>query len=308
MKQTYVLQGLNCPNCAARIEADVQKLPDAGKVSLDLMRQTLVLEAEMDLMKQIETIVHTYEPDVKVHLRDGHTHSHDHSEGKGKLLRMGVGAAVFAAALLLGGRFRTLRLVLLIAASFFKNKPENTNGIICMILAALTIVLDLVRTRDTGHAVRALRNLDYSTLLLLTGMFLVIEGITQAGIVADLAGLIVRAGGGNLFRLYTLIVWGSVLISAFVDNIPYVATMLPVIASVAAGLGREPELLYFGLLIGATLGGNLTPVGASANIAAVGMLRQNKYQVSFGDFARIGVPFTLTAVMAGYLFIWFVWS
>lgn len=113
-----------------------------------------------------------------------------------------------------------------------------------------------------------------------------------------------KAGGNNLFLLYTIIVWGSVAISAFVDNIPYVATMLPVVKMVTMSMGIEPYLLYFGLLCGATLGGNLTPVGASANIAACGLLRQNGFEVSFKDFVRIGVPFTLVAVLAGYLFLW----
>ena len=116
MKQTYILQGLNCPNCAARIEADVKKLPDTANVSLNLMQQTLVLEAERALLKQVETIVHTYEPDVKVLAGDSHSHTHEHPESKGMLLRMGVGAAVFAAALLLGESSQTLRLVLLITA------------------------------------------------------------------------------------------------------------------------------------------------------------------------------------------------
>ncbi len=201
-----------------------------------------------------------------------------------------------------------LMVVALIVASFFKGKPANTNGIICLILAGVTMLLDLVQGKNVSHVSRAFASLDLETLLLLTGMFLVIEGITQVGLIDDFAGWIVRIGAGNLFLLYTVIVWGSVLISAFVDNIPYVATMLPVITSVAAGMGIKPYLLYFGLLIGATLGGNLTPVGASANIAGVGLLRQNGYEVRFSDFMRIGVPFTLTAVLAGYLFIWFVWK
>ena len=102
--------------------------------------------------------------------------------------------------------------------------------------------------------------------------------------------------------------WGSVLISAFVDNIPYVATMLPVLTGVTTALGIEPYLLYFGLLSDATLGGNITPVGASANIAAVGLLRKEGYEVSFPAFMRIGVPYTLVAVLMGYLYIWFVWG
>ena len=116
-----------------------------------------------------------------------------------------------------------------------------------------------------------------------------------------------KFGSGNLFLLYSIIVWGSVLISAFVDNIPYVATMLPVLTVVTRSMGVEPYLLYFGLLTGATLGGNLTPIGASANITAVGMLKREGHEVSFGDFMRIGVPFTLTAVFVGYVFIWTFW-
>ena len=137
---------------------------------------------------------------------------------------------------------------------------------------------------------------------------LLIGGITEAGIITDFANAIVKIGGSSLFLLYTIIVWGSVLISAFVDNIPYVATMLPVLTAVTTTLGMEPYLLYFGLLSGATLGGNITPIGASANIAAVGMLRKEGYQVSFTEFMRIGIPYTLTAVMTGYLYIWIVWA
>ena len=101
-------------------------------------------------------------------------------------------------------------------------------------------------------------------------------------------------------------------LSAFIDNIPYVATMLPVVQGVAAlmngGAGIEPELFYFGLLTGATLGGNLTPVGASANIAACGILRREGYEVSAGQFMRIGVPFTLTAVLTGYVLCWLFYA
>ena len=74
------------------------------------------------------------------------------------------------------------------------------------------------------------------------------------------------------------------------------------------GAGMEPYVFYFGLLIGATLGGNLTPIGASANIAAIGILRKNGETVKLRDFLRIGVPFTLSAVFVGYLYIWFVWG
>ena len=201
-----------------------------------------------------------------------------------------------------------LMVLALICASFIPDTPSVINGVICCVLAVVTIALDLLKNRSGKGALRAVKNLDLETLLLLTGLFVVIGGIAEAGIIDDFAGFIAKAGGKNLFLLYTIIVWGSVLISAFVDNIPYVATMLPVLTAVTRTLGVEPYLLYFGLLTGATLGGNLTPIGASANIAAVGLLRKEGHEVAFRDFMRIGVPFTLTAVLVGYLYIWFVWA
>ena len=198
-------------------------------------------------------------------------------------------------------------VVTLIFASFIPGKPDTTNGLICMGFATVSMVWNLLVTGELANARDAVRNLDMETILLLTGLFIAIEGITRAGVIDDAASLIVQAGGKNIFLLYTIIVWGSVIISAFVDNIPYVATMLPVLAGVTKMLGIEPYLLYFGLLTGATLGGNLTPIGASANITAVGMLKKEGYEVSFGDFFRIGGTFTLTAVLVGYLYIWIFW-
>lgn len=195
----------------------------------------------------------------------------------------------------------------LITASFIPGKPDITNGLICCCMAGVAILYDLIRTRKTKGLVRALKGIDFSTIYLLIGLFTVIGGIKAVGIIDDVAAAISRIGGSSLFLLYTVVVFGSVAISAFIDNIPYVATMLPVMQGVSTMLGIEPYLLYFGLLTGATLGGNLTPVGASANITAIGILEKNGERVSFGDFARIGVPLTLTAVLAGYLFIWVVW-
>lgn len=201
---------------------------------------------------------------------------------------------------LLGGTVITL-----IAASFIPNKPDITNGVICMayFLAGLAVEVGSGRLNRSLTA-DVLKAIDYETLALLAGLFLVIRGIERVGIIDDLSRIIARLGGGNLFLTYTIVVWASVLISAFVDNIPYTATMLPVVGGVAASLGVDQAVLCFGLLTGATLGGNLTPVGASANIAACGILRREGCEVSTGQFMRIGVPFTLVAVMTGYLLVW----
>ena len=209
------------------------------------------------------------------------------------------------------GIFPTIALcgvvVCLIIASFIPNTPSTINGIICVVIALLCMAVDFKMKKMPENIRKAILSIDFETLCILTGLFLVIQGITDVGIIDMVANGIAKVGGKNIFLLYTIIVWGSVLFSAFVDNIPYVATMLPIITGISQLLGMEPYLLYFGLLSGATLGGNITPIGASANITAVGMLKQNGYTVKFSDFMKIGLPFTFVAVMAGYLFIWFTW-
>ncbi|MCR5656050.1 MAG: arsenic transporter [Butyrivibrio sp.] len=198
-------------------------------------------------------------------------------------------------------------VVLLMGASFIPEKPEITNGMICLICSLIGMAWEYIKDHDADRIKRVVKSLDYDTVLLLTGLFMVIGGVKNIGLVNDLANFIVTVGGSNLFALFTIVVWGSVLISAFIDNIPYVATMLPILKSVTATLGVNPCLMYFGLLCGATLGGNITPVGASCNIAGVGMLRKEGYEVSFKDFARIGIPFTLAAVIGAYVFLWALW-
>lgn len=199
-------------------------------------------------------------------------------------------------------------VVLLILASFIPGKPAITNGLICMGLMAIGLIYTAIRTKDKETVLKPIKEVDFATLGLLTGLFIVIGGITEAGVIDAVAQIFVKLSGDSVFLAYTLIVWASVGFSAFIDNIPYVATMLPVVQGMAVMMGVEPYVLYFGLLTGATLGGNLTPVGASANITGIGILRKAGFEVKNSDFLRIGVPFTLSAVLAGYAFIWIFWG
>ena len=201
-------------------------------------------------------------------------------------------------------------IILMICASFVPEqyKPKTINGIICMALYAIGLLRNLIKTGNTGSLIKSIKEIDYSTILLLTGLFVVIGGITEAGVVKDIGNLFIKLSNDNVFLIYTLIVWASVLFSAFIDNIPYVLTMLPVTAEISSQMGIEPNLLFFGLLIGATLGGNITPIGASANITGLGILRKEGYEVSAPAFMKISVPFTLSAVITGYILNWLIWS
>ena len=195
-------------------------------------------------------------------------------------------------------------IVLLIVASFIPNKPDTTNGLICCALLIIGLVYNYIRKKDISAIVEPLKAIDFETIGLLVGLFLMIGGISHMGVIDALAGLLAKLGGGNVFLMYTIIVWASVIISAFIDNIPYVATMIPVIASLAVEMGCDPTVMYFGLLSGATLGGNCTPIGASANITGIGILRKEGYEVKNGDFFKIGIPFSLAAIIPAYIFIW----
>ena len=213
-----------------------------------------------------------------------------------------------------------LTVGLLIAASFLP-RPQGSvllalyelrSGLVCMALCLFGVARACLRAHSIKPLRRAAEELDCDTLLLLFGLFIVIAGIRAAGVIDAAAALFHAVAGEDPFRLFTLLVAVSVVLSAFVDNIPYVAAMLPVVQSIAAlmnnGAGMEPYVFYFGLLPGATLGGNLTPIGASANIAAIGILRKNGEAVTTRDFLRIGVPFTLAAVLTGYVYLWLVWG
>lgn len=201
-----------------------------------------------------------------------------------------------------------LNIALLIGFSFIPNKIETTNGITCIAIAAAGLVWYVIKNKGATRKMLA-ESVDYATVLFLVFLFLIVATVEKAGIIADISEMFIKIGAGNVFLLYTLIVFGSVLFSAVIDNIPFVATMLPVIEGLAAGLPDvSPYLLYFGLLCGATLGGNLTPVGASANVVGIGVLQKEGYTVKNSDFFKIGIPFTLVAVLGGYALVWLVWG
>ena len=201
-----------------------------------------------------------------------------------------------------------LNLALLIVFSFIKEKSAYTNGIICLAIGVFGVIYYCLRFKGDSLK-KAVASIDFETTFFLVFLFVIIFAVEEVGIINDISELFIKVGNKNVFLLYTLIVFGSVLFSAFIDNIPYVATMLPVISGLCAGLPEvSPYLLYFGLLCGATLGGNLTPVGASANVVGIGILRKEGYEVKLKDFLRVGLPFTLVAVLGGYLLVWFVWG
>ena len=188
-------------------------------------------------------------------------------------------------------------------------KPDITNGLICIAFFVVGILRELIFKKNKEIVINSIKEIDYYTIVLLTCLFIVIGGIEAAGVIDVIGNAIGSLGGGSVFAVYSIILWMSVILSAFIDNIPYTATMLSIVPVIAAGFPEmDPKLLYYGLLCGATLGGNLTPIGASANITGIGILRKEGYEVKATTFMKYGVPFTLAAVTTGYIFLWILWG
>jgi Na+/H+ antiporter NhaD/arsenite permease-like protein len=199
-----------------------------------------------------------------------------------------------------------LLIVLLAASSFFDTGFSFLAGIICMAFGLVSMIWSFIN-RERDEFIKGLKSLDWDTTFFLMSIFVIVAGLTENGWIETISAALAGIIGGNIAAGFFLVVLASVLISAFVDNVPYLAAMLPVAISLSNHLNINPSLFLFGLLIGASLGGNVTPIGASANIVACGLLKKEKYHVSFGEFMKIGVPFTLAAVIPAAIFVWFVW-
>jgi len=181
------------------------------------------------------------------------------------------------------------------------------SGLLVMGLAVLGLGWQWGVRKDRQAAKDLVVHLDWDTLAFLVGIFIVIGVLGRSGMLDELARQLARWAGGNVALGYVMLIGFSVLISGFVDNVPYIAAMLPVAASLARALNLTPELYMFGLLIGSCIGGNLTPFGASANIVAVSLAGKQGTRIGFGEWLKIAGPFTVLTTVVAALFTWIVW-
>lgn len=184
---------------------------------------------------------------------------------------------------------------------------HSASGIFVLSLGVLGLVWLAWIRKEPKEALNFIRHLDWGTLVFLVGIFIVIGTLSESGVLEAFSEVLASWVGDNLFLGFALIVGISVLISGFVDNVPYIAAMLPVAGGLAKAMQVSPELLMFGLLIGSCLGGNLTPFGASANIVAVSLSEKQGSKVNFWYWLKIAGPFTILTTVAASAFIWFVW-
>lgn len=201
----------------------------------------------------------------------------------------------------------TLLVLILSVCSVFDPDFMWLAGTVTLVLASIGLLWFLHIAR-WGTATEMSKRVDWGTTFFLIGVFAIVGGLTSSGWIERIAAWMSGHVVGGSFGAYLMITLVAVLVSAFVDNVPFLLAMIPVAQKVAEDMGVAGPLLLFGLLIGSCLGGNITPIGASANIVTVGLLKKRGEVVSFREFMKIGIPFTIAAVVAASIFTWIVWA
>ena len=180
-------------------------------------------------------------------------------------------------------------------------------GVFTLCLSAAALVWFRLHVR-WGSTRTLIKSLDWDTTFFLIGVFVLVGALSDSGWMDKLSGFMASSVGGNPAAAFTMLVVFAVVVSGFVDNVPFLLVMIPVAQKVADQIQAPVPLLMFGLLIGACLGGNLTPIGASANVVTLGLLKKRGYTVSFREFMGIGIPFTVAAVLSACAFVWWIWG
>ncbi len=197
----------------------------------------------------------------------------------------------------------------LAAISFMSSELGYASGTLVVALGAAGLVWYRFFQKKNGKEVlKLVKELDWETIFFLIGIFIVVGAVSETGLLQEFADFLARITGGSKLAGFILILAFSVLISGFVDNVPYIIVMLPVAGALAAAMGIQKELYMFALLVGSCLGGNLTPFGASANIVAMGILRKDGHPIEFTGFLKISAPFTLITTAAAAALLWLIWA
>lgn len=174
-------------------------------------------------------------------------------------------------------------------------------GLTVALIGTVIAVFTLVTAGK--NAIKLLKKVDYDTLLFFVGLFVVVGGLKQTGVLEIIAKFIGEISGGNLKLMVAIILWISAFASAFVDNIPFAATMIPVVKSLAATQGVDLQTLAWALSMGTDIGGSATPIGASANVVGTSVAAKNGYHIGWGKYCKSAAPATIIVVTVSMLII-----
>jgi Na+/H+ antiporter NhaD/arsenite permease-like protein len=194
----------------------------------------------------------------------------------------------------------TLSCVIFASAVILLATHSATGLTVALIGVVIAVVTLGVFWRD---AIDLLKKVDYNTLLFFVGLFIVVGGLEQTHVLEVLAGFIGQISGGNLKLMVAIIIWLSAIASAFVDNIPFAATMIPVVKTLAAAQGVDLSTLAWGLAMGTDIGGSATPIGASANVVGTSVASRNGFFIDWKTYCRTAVPATVIVITISMVII-----
>lgn len=172
-----------------------------------------------------------------------------------------------------------------------------TVAFIGLFIAAVTLLASF------KNAVKIIKSIDYQTILFFIGLFVVVGGLEETGVLEVIATFIGKVSGGNIKLMIAIIIWVSAIASAFVDNIPFAATMIPIIKSLSVTQNTSLSVLAWALSMGTDIGGSATPIGASANVVGTSVAAREGYPISWGEYCRKVVPATVLVLIISMIVI-----
>ena len=179
---------------------------------------------------------------------------------------------------------------------------HSATGLSVAFIGTLAAVLTVITAPK--HIPEIMKHVDYKTVLFFIGLFIVVGGLEQTGILELIAGFIEKISGGNMFVMIGIIIWVSAIASAFIDNIPFAATMIPVIQSLTVTTGMPLTTLAWSLAVGTDIGGSATPIGASANVVGTSVAAKEGYPISWGKYCKAMAPATIIVLVISMICIW----
>ncbi|MCQ2541633.1 MAG: anion permease [Lachnospiraceae bacterium] len=191
------------------------------------------------------------------------------------------------------GSFIISTIIFLIAVVLLVSHAQT--GLTVATIGAFVAILTMITSFKDLKEI--MKKVDYKTLLFFIGLFVVVGGLEQTGILKLIADFIAKISGGNIYIMIAIVLWVSAIASAFVDNIPFAATMIPVIKNLTEISGVPLTTLAWTLAIGTDIGGSATPIGASANVVGIAVLQKNKYSIGWGKYCKYLAPATIIVMI-----------
>ncbi|MBB6347453.1 Na+/H+ antiporter NhaD/arsenite permease-like protein [Nonomuraea muscovyensis] len=196
--------------------------------------------------------------------------------------------------------WQSLAVLTLVMAAFVLHPVLHYEpSVVALLGAGVLVAATRVRTQD------AIGEVEWPTLVFFAGLFVMVGALVETGVIGQISRAATDATQGRLALTSMVLLWGSAATSAIVDNIPYVATMSPIVADlVQAGGGQQAQVLWWALALGADLGGNATAIGAAANVVVLGIAARNGTPISFWTFTRYGLIVTLVTIAVATPYLW----